>query len=27
VDGNVAPESPHHVRPQPGAYFKVRFLR
>jgi tellurite resistance-related uncharacterized protein len=27
VEGNVAPEGPHHVRPQPGARFKVRFLR
>lgn len=27
VNGAVAPESPHHVRPQPGARFKVRFLR
>jgi tellurite methyltransferase len=27
VEGNVAPESPHHVRLQPGARFKVRFLR
>jgi tellurite resistance-related uncharacterized protein len=27
VDGNVAPERPHHVRLQPGARFKVRFLR
>jgi tellurite resistance-related uncharacterized protein len=27
VDGNIAPERPHHVRPQPGARFKVRFLR
>ena len=27
VDGTVAPESPHHVRLQPGARFKVCFLR
>jgi tellurite methyltransferase len=27
VEGGVAPERPHHVRPQPGARFKVRFLR
>jgi tellurite methyltransferase len=27
VDGAVAPESPHHVRLQIGARFKVRFLR
>jgi tellurite resistance-related uncharacterized protein len=27
VDGAVAPERPHHVRLQPGARFKVRFLR
>ena len=27
VDGAVAPEQPHHVRLQPGARFKVRFLR
>jgi tellurite methyltransferase len=27
VEGAVAPERPHHVRPQPGARFKVRFLR
>jgi tellurite resistance-related uncharacterized protein/hemerythrin-like domain-containing protein len=27
VAGNVAPEQPHHVRLQPGARFKVRFLR
>jgi tellurite methyltransferase len=27
VEGHVAPESPHHIRLQPGARFKVRFLR
>jgi tellurite resistance-related uncharacterized protein len=27
VDGTVAPQQPHHVRLQPGARFKVRFLR
>jgi tellurite methyltransferase len=27
VDGGVAPEQPHHVTPQPGARFQVRFLR
>jgi tellurite resistance-related uncharacterized protein len=27
VDGHVAPGRPHHVRLQPGARFKVRFLR
>lgn len=27
VDGAIAPERPHHVRLQPGARFKVRFLR
>ena len=27
VDGAIAPEQPHHVEPQPGARFKVCFLR
>ncbi len=27
VMGAVAPQSPHHVNPQPGAKFQVRFLR